>query len=90
MVLGAQLGGLPVTFVRLFLATVPERLKLRLGILRRGLAVVLRVLPGAGRRQPGARLCVPGWERIDAARADWSILDRESLLSDRPRVRYEA
>lgn len=64
-----------------FLATVPERLTLRLGILRRGQATVLRVLNGAGRSRPGTNLSIADWHRIDAARADWSTLDHESLAS---------
>jgi hypothetical protein len=62
-----------------FLVTVPERLRLRLHILRRGQVIVLRALPRGGWN--GGRLGATDWQRIDAARADWSTLDRESLMS---------
>lgn len=77
----AMLAGLG-WFVHHFLATVPERLRLRLGILRRGRGMVLRVLPGPRLKLRGS-LDLSYWERIDAARADWSTLDRESLASFR-------
>lgn len=77
----AMLAGLG-WFVHHFLATVPERLRLRLGILRRGRTLVLRVLP-AVRPRPSGSLELSDWERIDAARADWSTLDRESLAAFR-------
>jgi hypothetical protein len=62
-----------------FLVTVPERLRLRLRILRRGQVMVLRALPRSAWN--AAALGAPDWQRIDAARADWSTLDRESLTS---------
>jgi hypothetical protein len=72
----ATLAGLG-SLLHPFLVTVPERLRLRLRILRRGQAIVLSTLTGGV--QEGAR--DPDWGRIDAARADWSTLDRESLVS---------
>lgn len=55
---------------------------MRLRILRHGQTLVLRALPGSRSRQ-GASLNVPDWKRIDAAQADWSTLDYESLESFR-------
>ena len=63
-----------------FLATVPERQRLRLTILRRGQAMVLRAIP------PAATEEAVDWERIHAAHADWSTLDREALESFRSLV----
>lgn len=63
------------------LATVPERLRLRLGILRRSQAIVVKVLQGAAHQAPADGARQLNWARIDAARADWSTLDRESLES---------
>jgi hypothetical protein len=74
----ATLAGLG-SLVHPFLVTAPERLRLRLSILRRGQAIVLRALPRGG--QSGSRLGATDWQRVDAARADWSTLDRESLTS---------
>jgi hypothetical protein len=64
-----------------FLVTVPERLRLRLGILRRSHPIVLRALRGASLHTPTHGPLPLNWARIDAARADWSTLDRESLQS---------
>lgn len=62
-----------------FLVTVPERATLRLQILRRGRQLVLRAIPCGDARRARGR--APEWVRIDAAQADWSTLDRESLAS---------
>jgi hypothetical protein len=66
-----------------FLATVPERVRLRLGILRRSRRVVLRTLP-SGLQRSSSGVSAADWSRVEAARSDWSTLDRmclEHLLS---------
>lgn len=63
------------------LATVPERARLRLGLLRRGQTLALRVLLGAAHGTTGARIDSSDWVRIEAAHDDWATIDRESLAS---------
>lgn len=59
-----------------FLITVPERVRLRLLILRGGLGVVLRAFGRAARpAQP------TDWHSVERARADWNTLSAETLDS---------
>jgi hypothetical protein len=76
----ATLAGLG-WLVHQVLATVPERSRLRLGILRRGQAMALRTLLGAAHRTAGARIDRSHWMRIDAAHNDWPTIDSEPLAS---------
>jgi hypothetical protein len=64
-----------------FLVTVPERLRLRLYILRRGLGVVLRALSRARHKSDGVDK-----ELVESARADWNTLSAETLASFRALV----
>jgi hypothetical protein len=76
----ATLAGLG-WLVHQVLATVPERSRLRLDILRRGQTMALRVLLGAAHGATAARIDSSHWVRIDAAHNDWCTIDRESLAS---------
>lgn len=63
------------------LITVPERLRLRMLILRAGLGVVLRAFARVG-RGGGA----PDWQLLAAARSDWNTVSYETLASFRALV----
>jgi hypothetical protein len=60
--------------------TMPERLRLRVLILRTGLGVVLRAYARGTRRRD------PDWKLVATARADWNTLNAETLDSFRALV----
>ena len=60
------------------LVTVPERLRLRLLVLRCGGSLLLRAVARAG-----ARGGPPRWDVVAAAQADWHTIDEEAVESFR-------
>jgi hypothetical protein len=62
------------------LVTMPERLRLRIFILRNGLSVVLRAYARGSRPER------TDWQLVAAARADWNTLNAETLDSFRALV----
>ena len=75
----ATLAGLGLIAHHL-LVTVPDRFRLRLELLRRGLGLALRALLQGGRRERQGRLD-PDWAKVLAARTDFHTISEETLES---------
>jgi hypothetical protein len=62
------------------LVTIPDRFRLRLELLRRGLGIALVVLLRGTHRERGGRLD-PDWARVLAARTDFHTISEETIES---------
>lgn len=62
------------------LVTIPDRFRLRLELLRRGLGIALRALLQGGQRERHGRLD-PDWAKVLAARTDFHTISEETLES---------
>jgi hypothetical protein len=62
------------------LVTIPDRFRLRLELLRRGLGIALRALLQGGQRERHGRLD-PDWAKVLAARTDFHTVSEETLES---------
>ena len=70
-------------FLHHFLVTTAERFRLRVHILARGFATLLRVVARSTQRAKLTRPAEPEWQRLEAARHDVRALSGESLESFR-------